>query len=440
MTQECAIPSIPYYIRLFALCNYIFTEMFPFCHWIGGKFLAIAGIITEYNPLHTGHVHLLEETRRALGADTAIVCVMSGDFVQRGDFALVRRQARARAAVLSGADLVLELPLPWAVSSAERFAQGGVRTLLATGLVTHLAFGSECGDAQALERVAAALLSDPFTERLRQELTAGASFAASRQRAVAALLDDKDAALLESPNNTLGVEYVKALLREGSAVNLFTIPRSGAAHDAHPEAGQHASASSIRMLLREGQEREALDLMAPAMGVLYREEEAAGRAPVFGETCERAMLYRLRMMDEGDLARLDEGREGLYRRLYQASRTASSVEEVLEQAKTKRYAYARLRRMVLWAYLGLDPHTFPQQPPYLRPLAANKTGRELLARMKTTASVPVLTKPADVRRLSREAQDLFAMEARAVDLYTLAYPQLSASQGGSAWRENPVMV
>ena len=116
-----------------------------------------AGIIVEYNPLHMGHVHLLEQTRRHLGEDTALVCCMSGDFVQRGDFALLRRAARARAAVESGADLVLELPLPWAVSSAEGFAQGAVETLLAANVLTHLSFGSECGEAGSLLRVAAAL-------------------------------------------------------------------------------------------------------------------------------------------------------------------------------------------------------------------------------------------------------------------------------------------
>ncbi len=142
-----------------------------------------AGIIVEYNPLHSGHLRLLEAGRAALGPDTAIVCVMSGNFVQRGDFALLRKHARARAAVESGADLVLELPLPWAVSSAERFADGGVQALAATGLVDHLLFGSECGDAAALERVAAALLTLDFRERLRRELSGAVSFAAARQRA-----------------------------------------------------------------------------------------------------------------------------------------------------------------------------------------------------------------------------------------------------------------
>ena len=179
--------------------------------------------------------------------------------------------------------------------------------------------------------------------------------------------------------------------------------------------------------------------MAPAMAQTYFKEEAAGRAPVLRETCERAILARLRTMTEAEFAALDEGREGLYRRLWAASRTACSVEELLRQAGTKRYAQARLRRMVLWAYLGLTPGDCPPVPPYLRPLAANAAGRRLLARMRESAAVPVLTKPAAVRRLGAQASALFTLEARAADLYALAYPDLSAAGGASAWREGPVM-
>ena len=180
-----------------------------------------AGIITEYNPLHYGHLALIQAVRQQFGEDIAIICAMSGDFVQRGDFALVRRHARAEAAVRSGADLVLELPLPWAVSSAEGFAQGGVEVLTATGLLDVLAFGSECGDSAALLRTARALEGNAFQSALQAELTKGDSFAAARQRAVAALLSPSDAALLSSPNNTLGIEYGRALLRVGAAPALF---------------------------------------------------------------------------------------------------------------------------------------------------------------------------------------------------------------------------
>ena len=398
-----------------------------------------AGIIIEYNPLHHGHLWLLEETRRLLGPDTALIGVMSGDFVQRGDFAILRRQARAKAAVESGVDLVLELPLPWAVGSAERFADGGVQVLLGTGLVGHIAFGSECGDVDAIQRMAKALLSPELDQMVRRELAKGDSYAAARQRALAALLPSEDAALLESPNNILGVEYCKALLRRDSAIHPLTVRRRGTGYHGTELEGGLASATLIRSLLRDGEREQALDLMLPAMKAAYLVEEAAGRAPVFRETCQRAILARLRSMSESDFAALDEGGEGLWNRLYDASRKAVSVENVLETAKTKRYAYTRLQRMVLWAYLGLTPADFPETVPYLRVLACNETGRTLLARMRETALAPVLTKPADVRRLGPEAQELFELEARAADLYALAYPELSAAVGGSLWREGPVI-
>ena len=399
-----------------------------------------AGIIVEYNPLHMGHVHLLRETRRILGEDTAILCCMSGDFVQRGDFALLRRQARAKAAVQSGADLVLELPLPWAVSSAEGFARGAVETLLSTNVLTHLAFGSECGDGAALQRVAAALQSEEFPALLRQELKVGDSFAAARERSVGKRLSPEDAALLQSPNNILGIEYCKALLDCKSTVEPLTIRRVGAAHDAKEAQGTIASASAIRTLLKEGEKERALSLMAPAMKEAYLEEKAAGRAPVLWQNSERAILARLRSMRREEFAALDQGKEGLYNRLYEASRTAAGVEELLAAAKTKRYAYARLRRMVLWAYLGLKPAEIPQHPVYLRPLAMNDRGRAVLAKMRKEAALPILTKPADVRRLGPEAQRLFAMEAAAADLYSLSYPDLAAARGDALWKEGPVLL
>ena len=399
-----------------------------------------AGIITEYNPLHYGHTALMQAVRQRYGADTAIVCAMSGDFVQRGDYALVGRQARARAAVQSGADLVLELPLSWAVSSAEGFARGGVEVLTATGLLDVLAFGSECGDGPALFRTAQALESPEFPPLLKAELANGDSFAAARQRAVSPLLAPADAALLSSPNNTLGIEYCRALLCGGSHVEVFTIRRTGAGHDAAvPDAGDY-SASAIRALLAEGHREDALRRMVPAMRAAYEAEESIGRAPVFAAACERAILARLRSMSAADFDALDTGHEGAGQRLYNASREAVSLSAILDSAKTKRFAYARLRRMVLWACLGLSPASLPAHIPYLRVLAANETGRMLLGRMRETAAIPVLTKPAAVRQLGPEAQALFQMETRAADLYALAYPELSAAVGGALWRQTPVML
>ena len=397
--------------------------------------MAAAGIITEYNPLHMGHVHLMAEARRLLGPETGILCVMSGNYVQRGAFALADKAARAAAAVRSGADLVLELPVPWALSSAEGFAAGAVEILKATGAVTHLVFGSEGGDAASLRRCAEVLCSEGFPPRLREELKHGDSFPAARQRAVEALLSAEDAAALSRPNDTLGVEYCKAL--RGSGIQPVAVRRRGAGHDSETAEGGFVSASAIRRAICRGEEKTALSLMAPAMAEAYRQEQAVGRAPAALPNCERAMLARLRFLEEEDWAALDLGNEGLYRRFARFAHSAASVSELLEAVKTKRYPLARLRRMVFRAYLGL-PSAPPEKPAYLRVLAANGRGTALLAGMRNTASAPVLTKPAAVRRLEPDAQSLFSLEARADRLYALACPDPAAVP--DAWRTGPVII
>ena len=396
--------------------------------------MAAAGIIAEYNPLHLGHCCQLRRLRALLGEETPVICAMSGNFVQRGDFALLGKHARAEAAVRSGADLVLEIPLSWACAPAERFAQGGVEVLQATGLVTDLVFGSESADAGAIRSAAEALLGPDFPEALRRELAGPHSFAAARQRALAGLIGEEGAEVLSRPNDILAVEYAKALSREGSEVHLVPILRQGAGHD--QDGGEYPSAGSIRRMIQEGRRAEALAAMAPAMRELYEAEEARGRAPVFAAGAERAILAQLRRMGEADFLALDAGGEGLGNRLAAAAREAASLEELLDRAKTKRYAYARLRRLVLWAYLGLFPETLPVRVPYLRPLAMNQRGRALLAEARRRGALPILTKPADVRRLTPEAQAVFRREVLATDLYTLAFPG-DPAPGGAEWREGP---
>ena len=363
-----------------------------------------------------------------------MICAMSGNFVQRGDFALLPKHARAEAAVRSGADLVLEIPLSWACAPAERFAQGGIEVLQATGLVTDLVFGSESADAGAIRAAAEALRGPDFPEALRRELAGPRSFAAARQRALASLIGEEGAEVLSRPNDILAVEYAKALSREGSEIRLVPILRQGAGHD--QDGGEYPSAGSIRRMIQEGRRAEALAAMAPAMRELYEAEEARGRAPVFAAGAERAILAQLRRMGEADFLALDAGGEGLGNRLAAAAREAASLEELLDRAKTKRYAYSRLRRLALWAYLGLRPETLPARVPYLRPLAMNQRGRALLAEARRRAALPILTKPADVRRLSPEAQAVFRREVLATDLYTLAFPG-DPAPGGAEWREGP---
>lgn len=396
-----------------------------------------AGIISEYNPFHRGHAWQIGELRRRLGAETAVVCAMSGSFVQRGDFAVMRTHARAEAAVRGGVDLVLELPLPWAIASAEGFAAGGVGVLAATGAVDTLVFGSECGDTETLKAVAAALESESFAAYLRQGLQEGVSFAAAREAAARKLLGEK-AAVLAQPNDILGVEYCKAIARQAAALMPLALPRRGVGHDDGGAAEGFASASRIRELLING--ACADEFLTPESAAICARECAAGRAPVTMANAERAILARLRAMREEDFAPFDGGGEGLYHRFYDAVQRETSIEDILAAAKSKRYAYARLRRLLLAVYLGITPEDTPQRVPYLRVLACNARGREVLKTMKTTAAAPILTKSAQVRRLDADAQRLFALTARAEEQYTLAYPSLAEARPGSAWTTDPVIL
>ena len=308
--------------------------------------------------------------------------------------------------------------------------------LAATGVVGTLAFGSECGDTARLQRAAETLLRADFPEALRRELAGGLSFAAARESAARTLIGD-DASVLREPNDILGVEYCKALLQGGGAITPLALKRKAVGHNEDAAEG-FASASHIRALLMRGE--DASDYLTAESAAIYAREREAGRAPVTMVNAERAILSRFRAMDEADFARYDSGNEGLYRRFYESARTAVSVEELLSAVKTKRYAYARLRRLLLAAYLNVTAEDMPPRVPYLRVLAFNERGRALLKKMKKTACAPVLIKSADVRALDEDARRLFALTARAEDQYVLAYPDLASACGGSAWTEGPVIV
>lgn len=399
--------------------------------------MAVAGIITEYNPFHRGHRWQIQTLRRLLGADAAVVAVMSGNFVQRGDFAILEKRARAECALLGGADLVLELPSPWSAATAERFAQGGVALLAATGVVTHLAFGCEAGDLGPLDAAARCLEGPGWEETARRHLAAGVTFAAARQAAVRDLAGEGAAACLSRPNDILAVEYLRAAARQGAALQPLALPRVGAPHDSR-DLGAYPSASAIRGRLLAGESWREL-LPEGTVRVLDR-EMAAGRAPASLTNCERAVLARLRSMAEEDFRPYDGGGEGLYHRFYDAVQSATRLEDILSGAKTKRYPLARLRRMALHGYLGLVPASQGQTPPYLRVLGANSRGRALLGEMRKKAALPVVTKPAAARRLGAEARDLLAREAVWTNLYTLSWPNLDQAKPGLEYTAGPVLL
>ncbi|MBS6310414.1 MAG: nucleotidyltransferase family protein [Firmicutes bacterium] len=382
------------------------------------------GVVCEFDPLHWGHERLL---RRAGESGRVLVCAMSGNFTQRGGAACVEKSARAEMAVRCGADLVVELPTPWAMATAEKFADGGVSLLAQCGVKT-LYFGSECGDTDALWATAEALLRADVHRAIRLEMDGGLPYAAARQ----AVLERETGlgALLAQPNNTLAVEYLKAIRRRGLTADAVTVRREDGGHHGT------ASASHIRALLAAGQEAKAFALMPPQAADILGREMKKGLAPVDPARLERAMLARLRLMNEHDFTSYDSGGEGLYRRVYRAVQEGGSLGDILTRATTKRYPTARVRRMLWAVFLGLEAPG--EDIPYVRILAATEAGRRLLRQMQD-AGVPVLTKAADVGRLGPSAEALFTREARRTDVYALACPG-SPLPCGSDWRRVPVMI
>lgn len=395
--------------------------------------MTICGIIAEYDPFHNGHAHHIAETRAALGEDTAVVCAMSGNFVQRGEPAVFEKHARAEAAVLCGADLVLELPLPWAMASAERFADGAVALLEATGVVTHLSFGSESGDLDAMHEIAELLLRPEMDGLIREELASGVSYAAARQRA-AETLAGRPAELLSQPNHILGIEYLKAIRRRNAPLTPLTVRRAGAGHDAPGEgAGENPSASWLRQRLAAGEEISSY--VPPKAAEVFRRE-----TPVFPETLETALLSRLRMLPGAAFAALPDASEGVENRLCRAAREEPDLGAVLAAAASRRYAVSRLRRMLWGAALGLTGADGAGEPPYLRVLSANARGRALLAEMRAAAALPVITKPAAARELDQGARRVFELEAGATDLFVLGFSDPERRRGGAEWRAGPVIL
>ena len=322
----------------------------------------------------------------------------------------------------------------WAAASAESFARGAVELLCRCGVIDTLCFGSETGELAPLLAAAECLDSPDYPEQLRKALEGGASFAAARQAAVEALIGPAGAALA-SPNNNLGVEYLRALRSLHSNIKPVTIRREGAAHNSLDRTGEgFRSATQLRQHLARG-EWEAVRPYVPA-GNLDILQSAPLADPRLGE---RAVLACLRKMTAEDWAKLpDAGAgEGLPQRLERAGRQCRSLDDFFTLAKTRRYAMARLRRMALWAFLGLTAADVPAEPPYLRVLGFNARGREVLKQMKTTAQLPILTKPAHARELDGPGRRLFELEARCTDLYGLFLPQLPPP--GQEWTRGPII-
>ena len=255
--------------------------------------MRIIGIVCEYNPFHKGHEYQIAKSRELLGEDAAVVCVMSGDFVQRGEAALFSKYARAEAACRCGADLVAELPLPWAVSSAEGFARGAVSILAGLG-AEFISFGSESGNTVELEKIADCLLDTTMHDKIKAEMDrdASLSYASARQKALFKTIG-ATSALISEPNNILAVEYIKAIKELGLNLKPMTVRREGVLHDAPEKSGGFASASELRRMLEAGEDCKTY--IPEAAFEIFEREIRAGRV-IDRDRMDTAILSRLRSL------------------------------------------------------------------------------------------------------------------------------------------------
>ena len=386
--------------------------------------MKIAGIIAEYNPFHKGHELLIRKARE--NGATHVIAVMSGNYVQRGEAAVFSQRARTEAALACGADLVLQLPVIYAASGAQSFAGAGVRILDALGCVDELVFGSECGDAQLIVSAAKAVYSDEVQQKISDEIKSGITFAAARENALRAV-NPGLADIIQSPNNILGVEYAAAIEKIGSKIKPVTFARIGAGHGENGDCGGIASASYIRELIRNGGEWQKF--VPDAAAKIFDTELKNGNALVNSSKFETAVLFKMRTAGKKNLAFAPDVSEGIENRIISAAEKATTLEELYDLAKTKRYTHARIRRIILNSVIGVTADDLALPVPYIRLLGLNDRGAEIIKASKERRKLPFIAKTSDIAQVDKAAQRVFEIECIASDIYSLCTEKTGVCSG-----------
>ena len=384
--------------------------------------MKIGGIVAEYNPFHNGHRYQLQKSVES-GELTHTVAVMSSNYVQRGEAAIISKWARAEMAVKNGIDLVIELPTLWSTSYAQRFAEGAVSLLDALGCVDTLSFGSEIGNIDELIACQKAINSEEVSERLKENLDLGLGFATARAEAMRTVCGNRFFDILDGANNTLGIEYLNALDRLGSDITPMTIKRKGAAHDSIMRNDNFASASEIRRMIRENS-KEWEVYVPQSVADIYNREAKEQKAPCLNEKLEFSILCCMRQLSAEDIGLSPDVSEGIEYRIHEAALKARTLDELYSLAKTKRYSHARIRRIVLHAFMGFVADDYKGNPPYIHVLAMNDKGKEILKEAKEKAKLPIVTKASDFDSLDEYGRHVFALEDMCTDVFSLSSPAI----------------
>lgn len=399
--------------------------------------MPIVGVVAEYNPFHNGHLYHLRQAQKLTSAQ-ATVCVMSGNFVQRGEPAIIDKWARTEMALKGGADLVFELPFCFATRSAYNFARGAIQLLERTGVITHICFGADTDDLSLLQDIADILRLEPpeFRSRLKGFLSEGNSYPVARARAIAGYLGERRPGInlesllhtLRGSNNILAIEYLRVLREENSSMLPVLIPRYGSSyHDTHP--GTYASASAIRLHLHEHDwlPQVLSSLPTSSLEILQR-EFARGRGPAGIDPMATTLLAILRRTSTTHLAEIHDVSEGLENRIKRAASLSNNLVELIDNIKTKRYSRTRINRILLYVLLNVTKSqikAFDQAgPTYLHLLGFSPSGQEILLKMKSICRIFLLHRVKDMFKQSPHASYMTArkmleLDIMATDLYSL---------------------
>lgn len=395
--------------------------------------MRVCAVICEFDPLHLGHEHLLHSVREA-GAE-CIVCIMSGDFCQRGEPSSFDAHTRTKAALAAGADLVLELPFPYSCASAEFFAYGAVSIIKALGGVDTLAFGCECADGEMLSACAELLLSDEFSAKYdavcKSEKQTGT--AAQIQKALEAL-SPECASLLCGANNTLAIEYIKAAKRTDTPLEIFPVARVGSGHGDMDEGARFASASLIRQCVREG--KDIRRYLPEASADIICEAVRGMPEPPSMKLAERAVIAHLRAADRN--APCAGGDGGLFNRLCDAADKACSLDELFSLSKTKKYTDARLRRTIIFSMCRVTAEDLGHPPAYITLYGADSAGIRFLSERKKHIALPFISNPSMLSALRGEALHQLELSKRAAALRAVMTSSMSPAD--SRLRIPPVIV
>lgn len=388
----------------------------------------ILGIVSEYNPFHNGHIHHLQVSKQLTKTDFT-VAVMSGNFVQRGDTALVDKWTRTEMALKSGIDLVIELPTVYALSSAENFADGAVKILNSLGVVDFISFGSEIGEITPLLEVANILYKEPkeFSSLITTQLRSGLSYPKAREIALSQFFgsSQKYSSIVSNPNNILGVEYLKSLKKHRSHIRPLTIKRDYADYNSKQEKNGIASATAIRTMIQNGKNVHRV-IPYESYELLEKCKEEGKIIPSL-EGFEKEIIYTLRKMTLSEIADLPDVSEGLENKIKAAANNVNTLDELIANIKSKRYTQSRIQRILLYALLNITQKDINQSKrvtPYIRVLGFNKHGKRIISAI--AAANPKLKIIVSVKKFLENSNDnilknMISKDILATNIYTLGY-------------------